>query len=1115
MDRLNKSVSLRVTADTREAVKALDNLNKKMDTISRKSGTMKVAVDDAGAKAALDKIALRMDEIARKSASVRIGVNTAGDTEKIAKLEAELASLRGEMDRVNKSGNGAGGGSSFFGKVLVGLIATLPSLVPILGVAAGGVLALGSSLASAGGALGVFGLAVKGQMSQVTSAASAYATYQKAVATGSKSAATDLKAYQAQLAAMPPALRSMTVAYIGLQSSFKKWSDSVAKFTAPALITVMKTLASDLPKLTPILRAMAPATQAVANGFAKWSSGGGLTKVVNFIVQYGVPAFRQFIQIAVNLAATIGGVIKAFAPMGTSVTQALVNMTAKMREWANGSGVQAFVSYIKANAPAVKALFEALWGAIKNLTESLKLAGPFMLSFTTLLLKLIAGAPPQVITALAYAFLALKAALSFGNAIKSIQGMVDTFKNAKKVMQDFTKGGWFSAGPIIIVLAAIALAAVLLATHWKQVTSALRTAWDACWGGIKAVASAVWNFMKSAFAAVTGFLHSKWGWLIAFLGPVGWMIAIGAHWRQVWDGVKSVANAIWGWLRSAWIATANTVSRVMSSLGSIARAVWNTLWNGVRSIANGAWNWIKGAWTATANTVSRVMSSLGSVARSSWNNLWNGIRNIANGAWNWIKNSWNSTANFVSHVFGSLKSTAQSIWHSFWGGIKSFAESIWNGIKSGVNGFKNAMVSAFHTMVSGIRSAWNALRSAVAAPVKFFVNTVYGGGLRPAWNNTIGKIPGIPKMPAPPNLGFATGGYTGDGGKYEPKGVVHGGEYVLRKEATQNIPRAILDHMNRTGSVPGYAGGGAVPGIPTGPGGGGGATPGKGLTPNRPASPLALAKKGFDWGVKFVRTGAAAALSKVLSPVKAAAGRVPFGGSAWGHVIPTVVDNGIDKLISWIKGKETSGGSGVGGKGVIPTGQHKQIIDQALAAAGVAKPWGAWESGMNTLISRESAWNSSAVNRTDINAQQGHPSEGLAQVIASTFNAYVPASLKGKGQMDPVANVAAAIRYIISRYGGIGNVQQADASKPPKGYWTGGIARGLSLVGERGPELINAGSASAVTSASQTRRLFEGGGGDTYNVNITVTGASVTDQKAIEDLVVKGITSAKRKGRLK
>lgn len=55
--------------------------------------------------------------------------------------------------------------------------------------------------------------------------------------------------------------------------------------------------------------------------------------------------------------------------------------------------------------------------------------------------------------------------------------------------------------------------------------------------------------------------------------------------------------------------------------------------------------------------------------------------------------------------------------------------------------------------------------------------------------------------------GFAAGGYTGDGGKFEPKGVVHGGEYVVRKEVvSQPGMRDHLDRLNRRG----YASGGYV-----------------------------------------------------------------------------------------------------------------------------------------------------------------------------------------------------------------------------------------------------------------------------------------------------------------
>jgi tape measure domain-containing protein len=62
--------------------------------------------------------------------------------------------------------------------------------------------------------------------------------------------------------------------------------------------------------------------------------------------------------------------------------------------------------------------------------------------------------------------------------------------------------------------------------------------------------------------------------------------------------------------------------------------------------------------------------------------------------------------------------------------------------------------------------------------------------------------------------GFAAGGYTGHGGKYEPAGVVHRGEYVLTKEATNRIGVPALDALNY-GRLPGFAAGGYVAPTPT------------------------------------------------------------------------------------------------------------------------------------------------------------------------------------------------------------------------------------------------------------------------------------------------------------
>lgn len=56
--------------------------------------------------------------------------------------------------------------------------------------------------------------------------------------------------------------------------------------------------------------------------------------------------------------------------------------------------------------------------------------------------------------------------------------------------------------------------------------------------------------------------------------------------------------------------------------------------------------------------------------------------------------------------------------------------------------------------------------------------------------------------------GFDTGGYTGNGGRNQVAGTVHGGEYVFSKKATQKIGVGNLEAMHRAAN--GYASGGYV-----------------------------------------------------------------------------------------------------------------------------------------------------------------------------------------------------------------------------------------------------------------------------------------------------------------
>ncbi|QPN39097.1 phage tail tape measure protein [Providencia sp. 2.29] len=77
------------------------------------------------------------------------------------------------------------------------------------------------------------------------------------------------------------------------------------------------------------------------------------------------------------------------------------------------------------------------------------------------------------------------------------------------------------------------------------------------------------------------------------------------------------------------------------------------------------------------------------------------------------------------------------------------------------------------------------------------------GGQADGWRGAVGNFLGL--------KGHSEGGYTGDGGKYQPMGIVHGGEFVFTKEATQRLGIANLYRLMDYGQK-GYASGGYVGG---------------------------------------------------------------------------------------------------------------------------------------------------------------------------------------------------------------------------------------------------------------------------------------------------------------
>lgn len=121
--------------------------------------------------------------------------------------------------------------------------------------------------------------------------------------------------------------------------------------------------------------------------------------------------------------------------------------------------------------------------------------------------------------------------------------------------------------------------------------------------------------------------------------------------------------------------------------------------------------------------------------------------------------------------------------------------------RTGFAVFKAMMIA--ETVVSSISSAQKSYDSLAGIP---YIGPALGAAAAAA-----AIAAGAIRIAQIESQNFARGGYTGPGGKYEPAGVVHRGEYVIPSEAVQNLGVPFFDNLvgaHKSLSAPRFAGGG-------------------------------------------------------------------------------------------------------------------------------------------------------------------------------------------------------------------------------------------------------------------------------------------------------------------
>ncbi|EFO4251884.1 phage tail tape measure protein [Escherichia coli] len=176
-----------------------------------------------------------------------------------------------------------------------------------------------------------------------------------------------------------------------------------------------------------------------------------------------------------------------------------------------------------------------------------------------------------------------------------------------------------------------------------------------------------------------------------------------------------------------------------------------------------------------------------------------------------LKNTWSAEEQLRGSWMAGLKSG--------WGEWAESATDSFSQVKSAATQTFDGIAQNMAAMLTDSEQNWRSFtRSVLSMLTEIFLKQAMvgivgriGSAIGGAFGGGASASTGTAIQAAAANFHFATGGFTGTGGKYEPAGIVHRGEFVFTKEATSRIGVGNLYRLMRGYAEGGYVGGAGSP----------------------------------------------------------------------------------------------------------------------------------------------------------------------------------------------------------------------------------------------------------------------------------------------------------------
>jgi SLT domain-containing protein/phage-related protein len=769
----------------------LEAVRKRIEEVTRRAATATIKVDDTKGQEKLNRLDRDLLAIGRRVAKPKVNIDG------LARSEVELRALELQLDKlgktdVNPDKNGSAaksvagltGGFSLLGLAVAALG---PALIPAAAGLTALVGGLAVPLAAATAGVGAFAAFAIPAFKSVTDASTKMAKAQAAVnnAITSRAHQTALIRQQQLLASLDPAIRTAVASLNQLKATYHSLSVSLR----PALFGVfnagLQVANAALPLLASVARAVAPALTAMGNVLAYALSTPGVRQFVAFISAQAGPAIMSFGVILLNLAEGFGRLMMAFAPVGSSMLEGLINLSAAFAVMTQSTGFREFLAYAVAMLPLVGRLFLDLVHTVGLLLVALAPLGALVLRGLDLLIVGIGWLTRQVPI-----------------LVPAVLALVAAFMLAGPAAAAFA----FLASPIGLVAAGVALLALGFVALYKH-SAPLRElmhnigmvfrdlaekalpilrrifalAMEGVRAGIKIAADAIaahrpqFDQLVRAFRTVADFVVTR---LLPVLGPIlkGVFIGIGFAIGLVIDGIAlgirafvDIKNAVtgtvhafetavvtigrWGSIVGRDVAgAALAVGRFFTRIGHDIKAAFDVALRFVvrfgldllrilvgavlvlsapfRAAFGFVWRIVSAVFLLAHDIVARAFGQIRGLfdrfvqgSRIVWAWLWDHVKGYVLPAVNFVRTVVTTAFNAVVAAFTWVRTRAVAIWNALYGAVRTAVVAAFNAVRGYISSAAGWIAGRF----SAIRSTVTGIWSGLWGTVKRLASDVWGG----------------------------------------------------------------------------------------------------------------------------------------------------------------------------------------------------------------------------------------------------------------------------------------------------------------------------------------------------------------------------------------------------